>query len=103
METSNNIQAQYQGYLHTSKLWEKTLLGLKQFEFSTSKTTIFNESIPENLRLGKRVERFVCSELEQNKDIEILLENKQVQNEKITIGEIDCILKYKKLQLYPFK
>ena len=89
-----NIQAQYQGYLKTPMLWKNSVFGLKQFEFSTEKTTVFNETISENLRLGKRVERFVCSELEQNRAIEILLENEQVQNEKITIGEIDCILKH---------
>lgn len=70
-------------------LWKNTVFGLKQFEFSTERETIFNESIPESLRLGKRVERFVSSELQQNKDIKILLENVQVQNEKITVGEID--------------
>jgi hypothetical protein len=90
---SKNSQAQYQGYLHTPMLWKNTMFGLKQIEFTTERETVFNESIPENLRLGKRVERFVSSELQQNKDIEVLLENVQVQNEKITVGEIDCILK----------
>jgi len=47
----------------------------------------------DNLRLGKRVERFVSAELMQNTDIEILLENTQIKQEKITIGEIDCFLK----------
>ena len=93
LNLSKNIQAQYQGYLHTPILWKNSVFGLKQLEFSTEKTTVFNETISENLRLGKRVERFVCSELEQNAAIEILLENEQVQNEKITIGEIDCVLK----------
>ena len=39
------------------------------------------------------MERFVSAELKQNIDIEILLENTQIKQEKITIGEIDCILK----------
>ena len=90
---SKNSQAQYQGYLHTPMLWKNTMFGLKQIEFTTERETVFNESIPENLRLGKRVERFVSSELQENKDIEVLVENVQVQNEKITVGEIDCILK----------
>ena len=90
---SKNIQAQYEGYLHTPTLWKNRLLGLKQIEFSTDKEIVFNESIPVNLRLGKRVERYVSAELQQNKDITILIENVQVQDEKITIGEIDCILK----------
>lgn len=91
---SKNIQAQYQGYLRTPLLWKESVFGLKQLEFSQNNETIFNKSIPKNLRLGKRVEQFVSSELQQNKDVEILLENAQVQNKKITIGEIDCILKH---------
>ncbi len=90
---SKNIQAQYQGYLRTPLLWKNNVFGLKQFEFSTDIENIFNESIPENLRLGKRVERFVSCELKQYKSIDILVENIQVQNEKITVGELDCILK----------
>ena len=92
--TKKNRQAQYQGYLHTPMLWKNSVFGIQQFEFSTDIENIFNESIPENLRLGKRVERFVSSELQQNNKITILLENVQVQNEKITIGEIDCILNH---------
>ena len=84
--TKKNSQAQYQGYLHTPMLWKNSVFGIQQFEFSTDIENIFNESIPENLRLGKRVERFVSSELQQNNKITILLENVQVQNEKITIG-----------------
>jgi hypothetical protein len=91
---SKNIQAQYQGYLRTPSLWKNSVFGIQQFEFSTDAENIINESIPENLRLGKRVERFVSSQLQQNKEITILLENVQVQNEKITIGEIDCLLKH---------
>lgn len=98
--TSKNIQAQYHGYLHTPLLWENTVFGLKQFEFSTERETVFNESIPENLRLGKRVERFVSSELQQNKNVTALLENVQVQNEKITVGEIDCILKQNNVPIH---
>lgn len=91
---SKSIQLQYQGYLNTPLLWKKdTVLGLCQFKLKETPTNPFNETIPDNLRLGKRVERFVSAELYQNINIEILLENQQVQNEKLTIGEIDCILK----------
>jgi len=91
--TSKNIQAQYQGYLQTPILWKKSVLGLNQLEHPTKKATIFDETISNNLRLGKRVERFVSHDLSQYKTINILIENIQIQDEKITIGEIDCILK----------
>ncbi len=92
---SKDIQLQYQGYFHTPLLWKKKrLFGLKQLELSNCVETVFNEDIPENLRLGKRVERFVSHELKQYDAIKILKENIQIQNEKLTIGEIDCLLKH---------
>jgi len=91
--TLKNRQAQYQGYLKTSLLWTNPIFGLKQLNLPTKKITTFNETILNNLRLGKRVERFVSHQLKQDKAIDILIENIQVQNEKITIGEFDCILK----------
>jgi hypothetical protein len=98
---SKNIQLQYQGYLNTPLLWKsKDVLGLKQLALKPCKTNLFNEEIPERLRLGKRVERFVNSELTQHQNIEILLENTQIQHHKITIGEIDCILKKDKKPIH---
>lgn len=90
---SKEIQLQYQGYFHTPLLWEsESLFGLKQLELPNCVPTIFNEVIPANLRLGKRVERFVSHELKEYDTIKILKENIQIQNEKLTIGEIDCLL-----------
>ncbi len=97
---SKNIQAQYQGYLNTPLLWINSILGLKQLKIPTRKATVFNEIIPDNLRLGKRVERFVSHDLKQHKTIDILIENIQIQNEKITAGELDCILKLDKKPIH---
>jgi len=95
MNTSkNNIQAQYNGFIKTPLLWKNNVLGMKQLKLSTKVMTVFNEIIPNNLRLGKRVERFVSHQLKQHTEIDILIENIQIQNEKITVGELDCILKY---------
>lgn len=92
---SKQIQRQYQGYLSTPLLWTGfDVLNLKQLELPVINTNIFeNEVVTDNLLLGMRVERFVMSELNQHKNITILAENVQIQNEKITIGEIDCLLK----------
>jgi len=40
------------------------------------------------------VERFVSNELQFNKSIEVLAENIQIKRDKVTIGEIDCLLKH---------
>ncbi len=95
MELSlKTIALQYQGYLNTPLLWkDNQVFGLEQLQIPQHKITEFKELIPDNLRLGKRVEQFVLNELEQSQNIDILLQNRQVQNGKITIGEIDCILK----------
>ena len=92
--TSKNIQLQYQGYLNTPLLWENhDLLGLEQLKLNPKNTTHFNQNMADQMLLGKRVERFVNEELKQQENIQILVENVQIQNQKITIGEIDCIFK----------
>jgi len=88
-----NIQHQFEGYLNTPLLWiYEPLLELRQLELQKFKVNPFNESIPFSMLLGKRVERFVHHELVAHDDIQILLENVQVQDQKITLGEIDCII-----------
>ncbi len=94
MNSTNRISLQYQGYLNTALLWqEHTVFGLEQIQVMQQRRTDFKMLIPENLRLGKRVELFVFEEFSQIESIEVLLQNKQVQNGKTTIGEIDCVLK----------
>ena len=98
---SKNVQLQYQGYINTPLLWKNhAVLGLKQLELSKQNTINFDESIPTNLLLGKRVERFVHAELQHYEKIKILLKNAQIQNQKITIGEIDCILKLDEMPVH---
>jgi len=90
--TSKEIQLHYLGFLNTPCLWiNNALFGLNQFQIE-SKEQQFNSEINTNLRLGKYIERFVSFQLEQQKSIKILLENIQIQNNKITIGELDCLL-----------
>lgn len=94
MNSSKSISLQYQGYLNTPLLWNNhALFGIEQLHVVSSETSTFKGAIPDNLVLGKRVERFVFEELEQLKSIEILLKNNQIQNGKTTVGEIDCMLK----------
>jgi len=90
----DHTQLQYEGFINTPLLWENHhIMGLAQLELPIQSPSQFNETLLSNLRLGKRVERFVIAELNQHGNIEVLLENTQIKREKITIGEIDCILK----------
>jgi hypothetical protein len=86
------IQQQYQGFLNTELLWRNMFYGLQQMSVLAISTTIFEGELTKNPRLGKRVESFVSCYLQQFEAIEIIHENLQIQKEKITIGEIDCIL-----------
>ncbi len=89
---NNNIQKRYEGFLQTPFLWTATALhGLHPF-ICQPKFTKINSIIDENQRLGKYIERFVSFELQQQNDINIIAENIQIQQDKLTLGELDCLI-----------
>ncbi|QXP68065.1 DUF1853 family protein [Polaribacter sp. AHE13PA] len=91
-QKTKDIQKRYEGFLQTHCLWKgNTIYGLHQFEIE-SKSTKIDIAINEKLRLGKYIERFVSYQLTHEKSISIICENIQIQKEKITLGELDCIL-----------
>ncbi|PWH83582.1 DUF1853 domain-containing protein [Algibacter marinivivus] len=86
------LKKRYEGFLKTPCLWvNNSIFNIEQFEIS-SKYDKIEISLDENLRLGKYVERLVSFELEQQNDISVLAENIQIQDGKITLGELDCLL-----------
>lgn len=86
------LQKRYDGFIKTPCLWKgNTVFNLQQFEIR-SLTNKIDITLDDNLRLGKYVERLVSFELEQQKDISLLAENIQIQDGKITLGELDCLL-----------
>ncbi|WP_452230129.1 DUF1853 family protein [Lacinutrix sp. MEBiC02404] len=88
-----DITLQYLGFLNTPNLWLNTSdFEMQQLEISNT-IAILNASETPKLRLGKLVERFVSRQLKQDETVSILIENIQIQNGKLTIGEIDCLLK----------
>ncbi|PQJ78296.1 DUF1853 family protein [Polaribacter porphyrae] len=92
-QKSKDIQKRYEGFLQTPSLWNTNdLYNLSQFDVQ-QKSSKINIEIDEKLRLGKYIERFVSYQLHQEKKISILCENVQIQQEKRTLGKLDCILK----------
>lgn len=90
---TDNLQSQFQGFFNTPHLFLEPIFGMKPFLKSVKNLPIFNESIPNNIRLGQRVERFVSAEISKIKTIKIVTENYQIYTEfKQTIGEIDCLI-----------
>ena len=86
------LQKRYEGFLKTPLLWKSEAIpNLVPFKI-VSKSDKIDIDIDEKLRLGKYVERLVSFQLEQQKSISILAENIQIQKDKITLGELDCLL-----------
>ncbi|GAA4296834.1 DUF1853 family protein [Aestuariibaculum suncheonense] len=87
------LQQQYQGYAQTPLLWTKQdIFGLKQLDINLDCQLPFTETVSDGLRLGKRVERFVSHELRHTPQLELLAENIQIQQDKLTLGELDVLL-----------
>ena len=92
-QKTKDIQKRYEGFLQTNCLWKRdNLYKLEQLEIEPVSTKI-NIEINEKLRLGKYIERLFSYQLAQEKTISILCENIQIQKEKITLGELDCIIR----------
>jgi uncharacterized protein len=92
INTKEKIKFQFLGFLNTPQLWHGNLVGLNQIN-NLVKNDLFPPQLSnKKIRLGHLVERFVSKELENIADIKVLAENIQVKNNKITIGELDCLL-----------
>jgi hypothetical protein len=91
-QKTKDIQKRYDGFLQTACLWKNdAVYQLSQFKIA-QKSSKINIEINEKLRLGKYIERLVSYQLVQENNITILCENVQIQKEKITLGELDCII-----------
>ena len=90
----NKTIQRFKGYLNTPLLWElNSIQNLEQFELQTTHVGSNEIIVPDKIRLGKLVERFVYYQLENNQSIEVLAKSLQVIQDKLTIGELDCVLK----------
>ena len=85
-------QLRFEGFLKTPTLWESSpVYELTQFEIEQKSIGIDTE-IDTKLRLGKYVERFVSHQLANTENISLIAENIQISKDKITLGELDCLL-----------
>ena len=91
-QKKKDIQKRYEGFLQTNSLWKKkSIQQLNQFKIIANSRKI-DVDIDDKLRLGKYIERFVSFQLNQEKSITVLCENIQIQKDKVTLGELDCII-----------
>ena len=92
---SNKNLKRYIGYSKTPLLWNAGQINqLKQFDIELNEVNKPSIDINDSIRLGKLVEHFVFIQLQQNKSISIIVKNLQIIQDKITIGEIDCLIQY---------
>ncbi len=88
---------QVQGFYGTPSLWNGHQFGIQQFVFPEVDFTSFSpEEIPQNIRLGHQMEHAFEQLITHESTYEILLKNQAIRSDKITIGEIDFILKHTK-------
>lgn len=89
---TNNLQRNFKGYLSTSILWNDVVFGLEPYTLKTLTFQHFTDTSVGHLPLGKMVERFVSHQLAADPSCTILAENIQIQDGKLTIGEMDAFL-----------
>ena len=90
---------QFKGFYKTPSLFEDAFYGLEIFhieELDLEDFDISNIKIDKQLPLGKRVEFFFESMIENSKNYDMKLKNIQVIHNKNTIGEMDFIIYDKK-------
>ena len=97
-----SIRNEYLGFLKSLPLWEnESLFGMHLFDFDAINRIApsFEEpklTLHENEVLGKRIECFFDYYIQKSKRYHTLIKNKQIFDDKITIGELDIILSDKK-------
>ena len=92
---SENNYNRFIGYNKTPFLWESDNVNqLDQFKIDFKEINRISLDSINFTRLGKLVEQFVFIQLQQNKSISIIAQNLQIIVDKVTIGEIDCLIKY---------
>lgn len=89
-----NYQEQFIGVVNTPNLWLTNLLGIEQLQLVHENVIAFSTQKEIPFRLGKRVEVFISEYLKSLNNISLIAENIQIFKGKLTIGEIDFIIKH---------
>lgn len=95
---NNRIKNQFQGFLATPLLWQGSFMGLQQFKLPKNNMSLESPeieipSLANNFVLGKRMESFFEFCIQENTQFTLLAANMQISKKRITIGELDFLLK----------
>lgn len=89
----NNIR-QYEGFRATNHVLNQGCFDeISAFEFEPFEELKSLPSISEKLVFGKKIERFFSAYIQESLRYDLLAENIQVISDKVTIGELDFIVK----------
>ena len=89
------LKRRFDGFRNTPFLWEVLLEGLRMHTTDELSITDYPKiDSTSHIRLGKLIEQFVLFELEQDESTILLTSNVQVFRDKVTIGELDCLIKH---------
>lgn len=96
LDFHTQLKLQYEGFLEIPSIWlTSNPLGVPSFHLSKikAKDPLSFDNIKENTLLGKRAEVFFAHQIQQNPKYEMLVERLQIFEDKITLGELDFIVK----------
>lgn len=86
-----DLKRRYLGLLDTKPLWENNnVYNFKQFDFS-KREVLLDLIIDNKLRLGKYIEQLLFYHFKKQ-GFNLVFENIQIKKNRITLGELDCIL-----------
>ena len=86
--------SKFVAFFKTPPLWYGNYDGLEQFDFpEIDLQDLKIDSIPENIRLGHQMERVFLQLVEHSPRYKVLAYNIPIRKDKISLGEIDFILK----------
>ncbi|MGB5942730.1 MAG: DUF1853 family protein [Leeuwenhoekiella sp.] len=90
------LQAQYNGFLQTPTLFSGLYDDMEFFQIDREFPDHLNLSegfeIPENIRLGQRMEYYFQEAVDENRRFRMIAKNLQIIHQKETLGEIDFLL-----------
>lgn len=101
MNDKEILQAQFDGFQSTPLLWEDgNVMGLTQFKLEGNCPKESLTSIVKTPRLGKLVEQFTNHLMTRSESYSGLIQNIQIQKDRITLGELDAVFKHQEKTIH---
>ena len=85
------MDKRFQGFINTPCYGKRVLKNLNQLHLSFEDYNSKIDSVFNEKRLGKLVEQFVFAQLNAHPNIQKIIQNIQIIENKITLGELDCL------------